>query len=90
MQASVTCAATGPVRIKDVKRISSAEGEEVFSESKGLNLFQNKTLRVRRLYDQGHNTLTYIAYSTRLTNSVRRLSKGLQLHSCYLHEDEAC
>ncbi len=42
LQASVTCAATGPVRIKDVKRISGPEGGEVFSEQKGLNFFQNK------------------------------------------------
>ena len=42
VQASVTCAATGPVRIKDVKRISGPEGGEVFSEQKGLNFFQNK------------------------------------------------
>lgn len=42
LQASVTCAATGPVRIKDVSRISSSDGGEVFSEQKGLNFFQNK------------------------------------------------
>ena len=28
-QASVTCAATGPVRIKDINRIKSSEGGEV-------------------------------------------------------------
>ncbi len=38
----MTCAATGPVRIKDIKRISGPEGGEVFSEQKGLNFFQNK------------------------------------------------
>ena len=42
LQASVTCAATGPVRIKDVSIISSSDGQEVFSEQKGLNFFQNK------------------------------------------------
>lgn len=69
-QASVTCAATGPIRIKDLNRVRGSSGGEVFSESKGLNLFQNKTLRVRRLLDEAHKTLTYIAYSTRLSNSV--------------------
>ena len=44
MQASVTCAATGPLRIRDVSKISGPEGGEVFSEQKGLNLFQNKVL----------------------------------------------
>ena len=38
----MTCAATGPIRIKDVKGISGPEGGEVFSEQKGLNFFQNK------------------------------------------------
>ena len=97
LQASVTCAATGPLRIRDVNKISGPEGGEVFSEQKGLNLFQNKvaipnlmskeqqqpqdslhthipmrmqTLRVRRVYDQKHNTLVYTAYATRFQNSV--------------------
>ncbi|CAL8462350.1 g1883 [Coccomyxa elongata] len=73
-QASVTCAATGPVRIKDMNKVKGSGGGEVFSESKGLNFFQNKTLRVRRLYDEARNTLTYIAYSTRLSNSGDRPS----------------
>ena len=42
MQASVTCALTGPLQIADYKAISGPEGHEVFSERKGLNLFQNK------------------------------------------------
>ncbi|GLC42969.1 hypothetical protein PLESTB_000281500 [Pleodorina starrii] len=68
-QASLTCAVTGPVSIKDLKRISSAEGEEVFSEQKGLNLFKNKTLRVRRVYDAERRTVVYVAYSTRLSTA---------------------
>ncbi len=42
MQASVTCAATGPLRVPDVERIRGADGHEVFSERKGLSLFKNK------------------------------------------------
>ena len=45
MQASVTCALTGPLQIADYKAIAGAEGHEVFSERKGLNLFQNKVSR---------------------------------------------
>ena len=37
MQASVTCALTGPLQIADYKAIAGAEGHEVFSERKGLN-----------------------------------------------------
>jgi hypothetical protein len=42
MQASVTCAATGTLHIKDPDRIKGSEGDEVFSERRGLSLFQNK------------------------------------------------
>lgn len=73
----MTCAATGPVRIADMNRVRGSSGGEVFSESKGLNLFQNKTLRVRRLFDEAHNTLTYIAYSTRMSSSVSWLVLSL-------------
>lgn len=34
-QASLTCAATGPVSLRDVKAVEGAEGREVFSEKKG-------------------------------------------------------
>ncbi len=43
-QASVTCAATGPITIKN-PNVKASGGQEVFSEGKGLNLFQQKTLR---------------------------------------------
>ncbi|CAG9460196.1 unnamed protein product [Pedinophyceae sp. YPF-701] len=65
-QASLTCAATGPVSF-DAKRISAPDGQEIFSEAKGLNLFRNKTLRVRRILDKDANALVYVAYSTRTT-----------------------
>ncbi len=40
----MTCALTGPLQIQDIKAISGPEGHEVFSERKGLSLFQNKVL----------------------------------------------
>lgn len=43
MQASVTCASTGPVFVKDRSRIAGREGKEVFSEKKAFSLsFANK------------------------------------------------
>lgn len=69
-QASVTCAATGPIMIKNEGKVKANGGQEVFTEQKGLNLFQAKTTRVRRIYDAEHNALLYVSYSTRLTTSA--------------------
>ena len=66
----MTCATTGPVSIANKDRIKGSGGYEVFSEAKGLNLFQNKTLRVKRIYDEKRDTLLYIAYSTRLSSAA--------------------
>ena len=40
LQASLTCAVTGPITVPDMKKLEGSEGREVFSEKKGLNLFQ--------------------------------------------------
>ncbi|KAG2436027.1 hypothetical protein HYH02_011739 [Chlamydomonas schloesseri] len=69
-QASLTCVVSGPVTIKDEKRLISSDGRELFSEQKGLNLFKNKTLRVRRVYDAERRTVVYVAYSTRLSTAA--------------------
>jgi len=45
---------------------SGGAGAEVFAERKGLNLFRDKTLRVRRIFDGDRRTAVYVAYSTRL------------------------
>ncbi|GAB4820812.1 hypothetical protein N2152v2_007858 [Parachlorella kessleri] len=69
-QASLTCAITGPVSITNPDRIKGYDGTEIFSEKKNaLNFLQNKTLRVRRIYDEKHNALVYVAYNTRFTNT---------------------
>lgn len=65
-QASVTCALTGKLEF-DEGAIGGKDGQEVFSERKGINFLQNKTLRVRRVWDPEHKTLLYIAYSTHTT-----------------------
>ena len=38
-----------------------------------LTAFAVQTLRVRRVYDEKHNTLVYTAYATRFQNSVSAL-----------------
>lgn len=47
-----------------------------------------QTLRVRRVYDEVHNTLTYIAYSTRTMNAVRLLAwpKSCAMFLCAHHQ----
>jgi catabolite regulation protein CreA len=40
--ASVTCAVTGPIIIKDAKKIRGRSGEDVFSEKRGLGFIKNK------------------------------------------------
>ena len=40
--------------------------------------FALQTLRVRRVYDQKHNTLVYTAYATRFQNSVSAPSRYFQ------------
>lgn len=68
-QASVTCVAA-PSTSFDPARIEGREGREVFSETKGLSLIKNKTLRIRRVYDAASNTAIYVAYSTRVTSAA--------------------
>lgn len=69
-QASISCGKYLPrVSISNVDALRGSEGQEVFAQQKNLNLFQNKTLRVRRIYDEERQTLIYVAYSTRLTNA---------------------
>lgn len=68
-QASLTCARTGKISLNiDPSRLK--DNPEVFSERKSLNLFQDKTLRVRRVYDAQRDTVVYVAYSTRLSTAT--------------------
>ena len=69
-QSSVTCVATGPVRLKDPDNVGGPEGQEIFSELKTLNIFQNKRLRLRRIVDPSNGSIIYISYSTRFTSSA--------------------
>lgn len=68
-QASIACIITGPPVVDDVGRIRGRAGKELFSQGRQLNFFQQKALRVRRVYDEPHDTAVYVAYSTRLTSA---------------------
>lgn len=77
-QSSVTCAATGPISLPDSGSLGGSEGKQVFSETKSraLFLFGNKTLRIRRIYDDAKKTLTYVSYSTRIGSAGEEGNTG--------------
>ena len=55
-QTALTCVRSESAAGVSIKGdIAGFQGQEVFSERKNMNLLNNKTLRVRRIYDQGNN-----------------------------------
>ncbi|KAJ9521708.1 hypothetical protein QJQ45_015364 [Haematococcus lacustris] len=83
-QASLSCGISGPVAFRkgSPDELGGIEGKEVFSEQKGLNLFKNKTLRVRRVYDPKRNSVVYVAYSTRLNSASATLDFSTTSMAC--------
>mmetsp|Transcript_13 Transcript_13/g.25 ORF Transcript_13/g.25 Transcript_13/m.25 type:complete len:237 (-) Transcript_13:29-739(-) len=73
--ASVSCILSdGPKASAALASLKSGgEGDEIYSEAKGLNLgFGTKTLRIRRLVDltdPQHPGVVYVSYSTRPKNA---------------------
>lgn len=59
---SVACRQTGPIKV-DLSKLR--EREEVFSER--TSIFFKKT-RIYRMVDQPHNTLVYLAISSKIVN----------------------
>jgi CreA protein len=66
---SIACRQTGPIAVHDVD--TSSEGEVVFSERAS---FIFKVIRIRRIVDYAHNTLIYVAYSSKVTDSSAKNS----------------
>jgi len=67
-QSSVTCVATGTVRVVDPES-AKGDGVEILNELKSLNLLQNKRLLVRRIYDDKNKAVIYVSYSTRFNDN---------------------
>ena len=67
--ASIACRQTGPITIGDIDR--SEDGEEVFRERRSIVL---KTLRIRRIFDETHQTLVYLAHARELTQGSAKMS----------------
>ena len=85
-QASITCAAdpNTPLRVVNAGAVRSPGGTELFSERKGLSLVANKTLRVRRVFDEKRSTLLYVSYSTRLSDDADTASTRYRTSVCAL------
>src|SRR6202167_1092756 len=59
---SVSCRQTGPIAV-DLSKLT--ENEEVFSQKTSIFF---KTTRIYRMVDKPHNTLVYLAISTKIVN----------------------
>ena len=60
---SIACRQTGEITAEQIAQIDkSKNGEVVFKQSKSILL---KSLKVRRIYDEKHNSLIYLSYSTK-------------------------
>ena len=63
---AVSCRQTGEITPEMIARIKKGKtGEVVFEKSKSVFL---KTLKIRRIFDEEHQTLMYLSYSTRETS----------------------
>lgn len=65
---AIACARTGPVVIGDIEK--GEKGEDVFSERASL-IF--KSIRVRRIWDEGNETLVYVAYSQQVKDASAKM-----------------
>ncbi len=67
--ASIACRQTGPIVIGDIDL--GDDGEQVFREGRSLIL---KSLRVRRIFDEKHQTLIYLVHARELTEGSAKMS----------------
>ena len=66
---SIACRQTGPITIGDIDM--SEEGENVFRERRSI-IF--KTLQVKRIYDEAHNTLIYISHARQVQDGSAKMA----------------
>jgi len=66
---AISCRQTGPIQIGDIDR--SNEGESVFSERRSVIL---KSLNVKRIFDEGNQTLIYIAHSREIQQGSAKMA----------------
>ncbi len=66
---SISCRQTGPIEVGDIDR--GDEGEEVFSQRRSI-IF--KSIRVKRIFDESHQTLIYISHARDVQNGSAKMS----------------
>ncbi|WP_224826716.1 CreA family protein [Cognatishimia sp. MH4019] len=66
---SIACRQTGPISLGNINR--SDEGESVFSERRSIIW---KSLNVKRIFDEGNQTLIYIAHAREVQNGSAKMS----------------
>ncbi len=66
---SIACRQTGPITIGDIDR--SPSGEDVFRTSRSVIL---KSLRVKRIWDEDHQTLIYLSHSAEITDGSAKVA----------------
>ncbi|WP_299280360.1 CreA family protein [uncultured Tateyamaria sp.] len=66
---SISCRQTGPIEIGDIDR--DENGEDVFSASRSI-IF--KSIRVKRIFDEGNNTLIYVAHGREIVRGSAKVS----------------
>lgn len=66
---AISCAKTGPVTLGDIER--GPKGEEVFSERRSI-IF--KSLKVRRIFDEAHNTLIYLSHGDQVVEGSAKMA----------------
>ena len=75
----MTCALTGPLQIQDIKAIAGSEGHEVFSERKGLSLFQNKVPNASLVLGSAPGTASNFLTAASICSSVHFAGSGFML-----------
>lgn len=66
---SISCRQTGPIEVGDIDK--GEEGEEVFTQRRSI-IF--KSIRVKRIFDDAHQTLIYISHARDVQNGSAKMS----------------
>jgi len=79
----LSCVSNGKVLVKsDISKDKA--GEEVYSENKA---FLGKTLKIKRVYDEGNKNVIYVVYTERLNKDDDKNGSRFKSQLCAIHVD---